>query len=63
MIKEVDHFNVVSGIILEDGMKIFLYDDGVAEGLDGQKYVCKYVEHKGFNHVYDWIEVVGWEKM
>lgn len=63
MIREIDHFNVVGGIILENGMKIFLYDNGVAEGLDGQRYVCKYIEHKGDNRVDDWIEVIGWEKI
>lgn len=61
MIKELEHFNVVTGIKLENGMKIFLYENGVAEGLDGKKYVCKCVEHKGSNHVEDWLEVVGWE--
>lgn len=61
MIKEVGQFSVLGGIILENGEKIFLYDDGYAEGFDGQKYQCKYIEHKGVNPVKDWIEIIGWE--
>jgi len=61
MIRALEHFDVVTGIKLENGMKIFLYEDGIAEGIDGQKYICKYIEHKGNSSVEDWLEVVGWE--